>query len=77
VQQQVGPERREHVHGRVDARVHLLLDQGGVKMAGVERHQAHVRLLGVRAHHGAERERRDQDEAAHALTSRLSTAPPV
>ncbi len=34
--------RRIDVHARGHARIHLLLNQGGMKMAGVERHQADV-----------------------------------
>ncbi len=73
VQQQVGADRCEHVHRRVDARVHLLLDQRGVKVAGIERHQAHRRVLGRDAHRGAQAERQQKTLAAHALTSRLFT----
>ena len=60
VGEEVGPERRVDVHGRVDAGVHLLLDEAGVEVAGVEGDETHPGLGGRGAHR--EPEGREQPE---------------
>ncbi len=71
VQQQIGPDRGEDVHGRIDARVHLLLDERGVEVPGVERHQPHG-LCAARAHRKAQRQH--QQGSSHLRTSSFKTA---
>ena len=39
---QIGAERREHVHARRDAGVHLLLNERRVKVPRVQGHETHV-----------------------------------
>ena len=55
VGEEVRAERRVDVHGRVDAGVHLLLDEGGVEVAGVEGDEAHPGLGRRGAHREPER----------------------
>jgi hypothetical protein len=75
VLEQVGADRRVDVDARRDdARIHLLLDQAGVKVPGVERHEAHGHrrgLLSGRAacgdeRHGQHRQRqRERTQRGH------------
>jgi hypothetical protein len=67
VRGEVGAEGRVDVHDLRHPRVHLLLDERGVEVAGVERHEAHrVRLRRLRggAHHD-HRENEEAEEAPH------------
>ena len=76
VGEEVGAERRVDVHGRVDARVHLLLDQAGVEMAGVQGDEAHPRL-GRRGAHREPKSRGRKLQAAcpHEFTSQNPGSP--
>ena len=38
---ELGPGGRVHAHGRIDVRVHLLLDERGVEMTGIEHAEPH------------------------------------
>ena len=45
VSEKIGTERRVDVHGRVDAGVHLLLDEGGVEAVSYTHLRAHETVL--------------------------------
>ena len=40
---EIGSQRRVDVHARRDAGIHLLLHERGMKVAGIDGHQAYVR----------------------------------
>jgi hypothetical protein len=43
VLEQIEPERRIHIHAGRHARIHFFLNERGVEMPRIERHQTHVR----------------------------------
>jgi hypothetical protein len=73
-------QRRVHVHHLRDARIHLLLDQGGVEVAGIERDEPdvrhgrapfgpHARSRGDGREHSAEGQTRDGDRFSGHLAA--------
>ena len=70
---QIRPERREDIDARSDAGIHLLLDQGGMEVPGIERHQSNLShraaALLSGEEHAAGDSTRDQSEDSGAHRS--------